>query len=101
MRRIRTGEGPATLLPLAVLFLMMVFLAGCGSSTDTYDPTLRFPPRADVVVQRTPPTDPTARAHPLDRETFLMQLGAKGGTITNPAELSAADQAELTAALEE
>ncbi|MGL4422230.1 MAG: cytochrome c, partial [Gemmataceae bacterium] len=79
----------------------MVFLAGCGSSTDTYDPTLRFPPRADVVVQRTPPTDPTARAHPLDRETFLMQLGAKGGTITNPAELPAADQAELTAALEE
>lgn len=88
------GGGPAAAAALAVC------VAGCGGPAEGYDPAYRFPPRTDPVVVKLPPTDPTGPHPPGKLDDWLRDLGKLGGTVLDPKGLSAAEQAELTAALD-
>jgi len=96
-------EGEAILRFRSGLFAFAVLaFAGCGTASSGYDESLRYPPRADVVVIRPPYAEPTELHPPGRRDEFLRTYSSEiGGKIVDPAAVDVEVLAVLTAALEE
>lgn len=100
MRRrgvILAGGGAALIFGPALALL----LAGCGGDPDGYDPDLRYPPRADRLVVRTPPTPPADRHANGRLDDWLADLDPLGGRTLDPAAVPPIDRSKLTAALDD
>lgn len=89
------GAGLALVLLGAALGVV-----GCGSGTDGYDATLRYPLRTDPLVLQTPPDVPPGPAPAGKSDEWVALLPDLRGEVADPRTLTDGQRAELTHALD-
>lgn len=99
----RTTRGEAALLRGVAVALFAFTVAGCGGPAElpTYEPTARYPLRADPVVLQLPPAHPTNRPAPGKMDEYVRALPTLGGKVADPAKLPDPKKETLRAALDE
>ena len=87
----RAARRPA----LAAALVALPLLAGCGSQPDGYPAGMVYPARADLLVDKTPATDPPTADLPGRLDDHFARLAEAGGKTLDPNTLTAEDRQKL------
>lgn len=96
--RLRSSRTP---LSLALSGLLLGLVVGC-TSAPSYPVELRYPPRADLLLDKAPGEEVRSLPPPGHLDVSITQAaGRPGAKAINPSDLGPADRKALTVALEE